>query len=588
MEKALANDEFDAPRRAEPVSLREGAMFPIRFSIAARFLAVLAVAIIISGAITSASAQRKRPSHDGGGGYEGSDIGGGGGGRGRDRPRHRSRKRGGGNVGNFLLRIAPQVIDRLDQYDDDDDDDRPRRRKRVRSYDDVYDDDDDRPRKVRRRPSRPKADPPPRRLTAVPPLPVIPPERFTPPAPASTPPSPFRRAVTIAERPQFKAAEILLLIRGDDPDTVAAGIAQGFNLALTETLSFALLETSRVYRFSILDNQPVPTVVAAVSTVPGVGLAAPNTYYFLEGDAGSAALGLQYALPKMRVPAAQTIANGKGLTVAVIDSGVDRSHPALKDANLTLLDIVKGGVEGPDMHGTAVTGIIAASGDLTGIAPGAKVIAVRAFAPERLGSPAVTTTDALMKAVDQAFSLGARIFNMSFAGQRNEFLIELIDAAYAKGAVFVAAAGNEGPDAPPAYPAAHDKVIAITATDEADALYDRANRGGYVFAAAPGVDILAPVMDQGFDYLSGTSFAAAHVTGVIALMMERNPQLTAEAVRSALVDTAQDLGDVGRDTDFGAGLTDAYGALMLVSKDSGIEVKGASQLLEKTDVKTER
>ena len=554
-------------------------MIPIRFSVAARFLAVFAVAIIISAAISSVSAQRK-PKHGGGGGYESDNIGGGGGGR--DRPRHRGRKRGGGgNVGNFLLQVAPGIIGGLNQsYDDDYD--RPRRRKRVRSNDDDYDndDDDDQPRRVRR-PNRPKADPSPprqpRRLTAIPPLPVIPPERFTPPAPSSTPPTPFLRAGAIEEQPDFKAAEILLLIRGEEPDTLATGIAQGFNLVLEETLSFALLDTSRVYRFSIPDDRTVPAVVAAVSTAPGVGLVAPNTYYFLEGDAGSAALELQYALPKMRVPAAQAIANGRGMTVAVIDSGVDKSHPALKDADLTLLDGVKQGVEGPDMHGTAVTGIIAASGDLTGIAPGARVIAVRAFAPERLGMPAVTTTDALMKAVDQAFSLGARIFNMSFAGGRNDFLIELIDAAYEKGAVFVAAAGNEGPGAPPAYPAAHDKVIAITATDETDALYESANRGGYVFAAAPGVDILAPVMDQGFDYLSGTSFAAAHVTGVIALLMERNPQLTAETVRSALVDTAHDLGEAGLDTDFGAGLTDAYGALMLV---------GESRVSEKSEANT--
>lgn len=553
-------------------------MIPIRFSVAARFLAVFAVAIIISAAISSVSAQRK-PKHGGGGGYESGNIGGGGGGR--DRPRQRDRKRGGGggNVGNFLLNVAPGIIGGLNEsYDDDDDDDRPRRKKRVRSYDD--DDDDDQPRRVRR-PDRPKAEPvrprQPRRLTAIPPLPVIPPERFTPPALSSTPPTPFRRASATEEQPDFKAAEILLLIRGEEPDTVATGIAQGFNLVLEETLSFALLDTSRVYRFSIPDDRTVPTVVAAVSTAPGVGLVAPNTYYFLEGDAGSAALGLQYALPKMRVPAAQAIANGRGMTVAVIDSGVDKSHPALKDADLTLLDVVKQGVEGPDMHGTAVTGIIAASGDLTGIAPGARVIAVRAFAPERLGMPAITTTDALMRSVDQAFSLGARIFNMSFAGGRNDFLIELIDAAYEKGAVFVAAAGNEGPGAPPVYPAAHDKVIAITATDESDALYESANRGGYVFAAAPGVDILAPVMDQGFDYLSGTSFAAAHVTGVIALLMERNPQLTAETVRSALVDSAQDLGETGLDTDFGAGLTDAYGALMLV---------GESRVSEKSEANT--
>ena len=98
--------------------------------------------------------------------------------------------------------------------------------------------------------------------------------------------------------------------------------------------------------------------------------------------------------------------------------------------------------------------------------------------------------------------------------------------------------------------------------DEGDALYPHANRGEYVTAAAPGVDILVPVTGEGFDYLSGTSFAAAHVSGIIALIMERNPQMTAEAVREVLTRGAHDLGA----KDFGAGLADAYASLLLVEK----------------------
>jgi subtilisin family serine protease len=156
---------------------------------------------------------------------------------------------------------------------------------------------------------------------------------------------------------------------------------------------------------------------------------------------------------------------------------------------------------------------------------------------------------------------------MSFAApDADPLLLEIIEGAYKKGAVFVAAAGNDGPNAPPAYPAAYDKVIAITATDEKDALYEQANRGGYIFAAAPGVDIFAPVTGKGFDFLSGTSFAAAHVTGVVALLMESHPDLDAEAIRGALTGAAKDLGERGQDEQFGAGLTDAYGALMLVNQ----------------------
>ena len=172
---------------------------------------------------------------------------------------------------------------------------------------------------------------------------------------------------------------------------------------------------------------------------------------------------------------------------------------------------------------------------------------------------------ALARATDTAFARGARVFNMSFAGPRDPLLLELIDAGHEKGAVFIAAAGNAGPKAPPAYPAAYEKVIGITATDELDALYIMANRGAYVSIAAPGVDILAPVTGKALDYMSGTSFAAAHITGVVALLMERNPQLKPDEIRDILAKAARDLGAAGQDEDFGAGLADAYAALVMAS-----------------------
>ncbi len=478
------------------------------------------------------------------------------------------RNRGGGGgggglpgAGGLLLQFAPAIIDNLDRGDGHKRVKPERKRHPTEAYDDDDNDDNDRPaRKKRSKTGRDKRGYSGKgarsRLAAIPPSP-----------PLLTAPFPQRRGLIGVERPQYRPGEVVVLMRGiADPDAAAQQLAQNFNLVLRETLRLALLGTSRVYRFSIPDERPVETVAAALSTIPGVGFAVPNSLYYLQGSAAKQTHDLQYALPKMRVQAAQAFGRGRGMTVAVIDSGVDSTHPTLKNAHLTLIDATTRGIKGPDMHGTAITGIIAASGDMIGIAPEAKIIAVRAFAVEGLGTPPLTDATTLAVAVDAAFSRGARIFNMSFAGRREPLLIEAIDAAYAQGAVFVAAAGNEGPDAPPAYPAAYDKVIAITATDEADEIYDQANRGGYVLAAAPGVNILAPVIGKAFDYLSGTSFAAAHVTGVIALMMERNPHLTAQDVRGILVDSAHDLGEIGQDSEFGAGLTDAYGSLLLAGE----------------------
>ena len=427
------------------------------------------------------------------------------------------------------------------------------------------------PEPPREEPAAPRVPTPPRRQVdrAVPPSPPAPPPGLS----AADAPIPARRDLTLAERPQFQPNELLVTIEGAQPDAIAGQLAQTFNLTILESQGFALLENRRVYRFSIPDNRPVETVVAAVGGTPGVAQSAPNFLYYLQGAGatGKEALSLQYALPKLRVPDTQDLVSGRGVTVAVIDSGVDTRHPALKDADITFFDAVDGGIKDPDQHGTAITGIIAGRGEISGIAPEARILAMRAFAPQRLGAPPSTSSLALARATDTAFTKGARVFNMSFAGPRDPLLLSLIDAGNAKGAVFVAAAGNAGPSAPPAYPAAYEKVIGITATDEDDGLYAMANRGAYVSVAAPGVDILAPVVGRSLDYMSGTSFAAAHISGIVALLKERNAKLEPEEVRRILLAAAHDLGAVGVDEDFGAGLADAYRALGMAGPALGAQ-----------------
>ena len=141
-----------------------------------------------------------------------------------------------------------------------------------------------------------------------------------------------------------------------------------------------------------------------------------------------------------------------------------------------------------------------------------------------------------------------------------------IIAAYGKRAIIVAAAGNGGARAPSAFPAAYDEVIAVTATDVADRVYASANRGDYVAVAAPGVDILAPALKRAHLLHTGTSFAAAHVSGIIALMVGRAPKLAAGSVLDVLGKTAGDLGQPGRDEVFGAGRVNAFKSLTLIRK----------------------
>ena len=133
------------------------------------------------------------------------------------------------------------------------------------------------------------------------------------------------------------------------------------------------------------------------------------------------------------------------------------------------------------------------------------------------------------------------------------------------GIIFIAAAGNDGPQAPPAFPAAHPSVIAVTAIDEKNALYSHANVGDYVDLAAPGVGIMAAARDGAYDLANGTSFAAPHVSAVAALILSKSPRMDRSKLLGLLRDTAADLGPPGPDVQFGAGCINALEALTRMS-----------------------
>jgi subtilisin family serine protease len=152
---------------------------------------------------------------------------------------------------------------------------------------------------------------------------------------------------------------------------------------------------------------------------------------------------------------------------------------------------------------------------------------------------------------------------MSFAGPKDPSLQRVLKLAYDKGIVLIAAAGNAGPKSPPLYPGADPNVIAVTATDVDDKLFPGANRGKYISVAAPGVDILVPAPEGDYQITTGTSVAAAEVSGIVALLLERNPKLTPADIRRILTTSAKRLGPGERDDSFGSGLIDPLQALQL-------------------------
>jgi subtilisin family serine protease len=154
---------------------------------------------------------------------------------------------------------------------------------------------------------------------------------------------------------------------------------------------------------------------------------------------------------------------------------------------------------------------------------------------------------------------GAQVINMSFAGPRDPLLEQAIRGLKDKGIILIAAAGNAGPKSPPLFPAADPNVIAVSATDVDDRTYKNGNRGKHVAIAAPGVDILVPAPEGGYQLTTGTSVAAAHISGVVAMLLERNSRLTPAEVRGILATSARKLPQSRNEV--GAGLVDPVQAL---------------------------
>ena len=319
---------------------------------------------------------------------------------------------------------------------------------------------------------------------------------------------------------------------------------------------------TEMYRYRITDQRQVPVVMGSVQGDARVSLVQPNFIYALQ-DAGSApaAAGdpMQYVVSKLHLPQAHDLATGERVLVAVINSGIDSAHPELKGVVAGRFDAFKGD-PAPHKHGTAMASAIAAHGRLLGVAPAAHILAVRAFDDAPAGAHATTTR--ILDGLQWIAGSGARVVNMSFTGPADSSMHDMIASLRRKGLVLVAAAGNDGPRASAAYPAAYQEVIAVTATDADDKLLKVANHGGYVAVAAPGVDVFVAAPGGAYEFTTGTSVAAAHVSGLAALLIARNPGLTPDALQSILMKTAKDLGPQGRDEEFGAGLVDAYEALL--------------------------
>jgi subtilisin family serine protease len=332
-------------------------------------------------------------------------------------------------------------------------------------------------------------------------------------------------------------------------------------------------------------TQNIFTVIAAMALDGRINDAQPEYVFETTAEAGFASEAvaqpraysdpfavMNYAPGKTGALQLHGEASGNGQLIAVIDTGIDVSHPDLSNRLREPVDTTGNGYAAEN-HGTAVAGIIAAEADNAigsyGVAPAAELLPIKACQPKEEGGLAARcTTSTLVKALDVAISEDAAIINMSLAGPPDDLVSRYVNLALDQGRLVVAGAGNGGIHGKPGYPAAIPGVLAVTAVDAIDRLYTKANRGEYIDIAAPGVDIVATVPDGQYPPLSGTSMAAAHVTGIAALIRELGPLMSSREVAMVIKTSTRDLGEPGHDSAFGAGLVDACKAAAAATADA--------------------
>ncbi|MXM63675.1 type VII secretion-associated serine protease mycosin [Streptomyces sp. HUCO-GS316] len=289
----------------------------------------------------------------------------------------------------------------------------------------------------------------------------------------------------------------------------------------------------------------------------------------------------QWALQAMHTQEAWQTTKGKGVTVAVLDTGVEDDHPDLDGNVLTGKDMIGFGAERGERawarHGTAMAGIIAGHGHgagngdgVMGIAPEAKILPVRVILEDGDAARAKarsTRGNALAQGIRWAADHGADVINLSLgddsaSAHPEPTEDEAVQYALKKGSVVVASAGNGGEKGDHiSYPAAYPGVIAATAVDRYGTRASFSTRRWYATVSAPGVDVVIADPDHKYYEGWGTSAASAFVSGAVALIKAAHPSLTPAQIKTLLEDTARNAPSGGRDDSRGFGFIDPAAAL---------------------------
>ncbi len=323
---------------------------------------------------------------------------------------------------------------------------------------------------------------------------------------------------------------------------VASGIDAAM-IALAGQHGFALLDRDHIAgldldiaRFRVPEGRSLARARKQLAKLLPAAEIDVDNLYFASGPGG--------ALPHATLAAA---AGAGPAALGLIDGGV-AAHPSIA-GRVEQRGFAKG-APSASRHGTAVASLLVGTGPVRGAAPGRRLLAADVYGTD----PAGGNASAIARALGWLVERGVAVTTISLVGPDNKLLSAAVLRARQRGMLIVAAVGNDGPAAPPAYPASYPVVFAVTGVDAKDRALPEAGRALHVDFAAPGDAVLAATGAQSTDRLRGTSFAAPLVAGRLAL---RYPAPSIDAIGpaiAALVMEARDLGKRGRDKIYGHGL----------------------------------
>ena len=290
--------------------------------------------------------------------------------------------------------------------------------------------------------------------------------------------------------------------------------------------------------FAVTDERPIEEVIAKLAKDPRVELVQPmHVFETQSARYDDPYVELQASSVQMEIEDAHTVATGRGVSIAIIDSAIDASHPDLRGRVRLERDFVAAGLgpRGGEVHGTAIAGVIASAANnrvgIVGVAPDVTIASLRAgwaVAPDSVA--AQCSSFSLARALEVVLDLRPNVVNLSLAGPDDPLLGRLLDEVIARGIIVVAARPERGVSGHE-FPASHPRVLA--AHSAADAL-DAASP--YVLGA-PATDVLTTTPGARYAFLSGNSLAAANTAGVVALLLEHGPHADVERIAAVLSDT---------------------------------------------------